>query len=148
MRIEIPDQKQPVHEMVVPIRWGDMDAMGHVNNTVYFRYMESGRIAWLDSLGAGPNPTGQGIVIVNAFCNFLHQLEYPGEVLVRTCASHLRRSSMDTWTTLARTDAPDRICAAGGSTVVWVDFPRKTSAPFPPALRQKLVDAGVPVDSS
>ena len=26
--------------MVIPIRWGDMDAMGHVNNTIYFRYFE------------------------------------------------------------------------------------------------------------
>ena len=31
----------------MPIRWGDMDALGHVNNTVYFRYMEQARIEWL-----------------------------------------------------------------------------------------------------
>jgi acyl-CoA thioester hydrolase len=30
--------------MVIPIRWGDMDAMGHVNNTIYFRYFETIRI--------------------------------------------------------------------------------------------------------
>lgn len=129
--------------MVLPIRWGDMDAMGHVNNTVYFRYMESGRIAWFDTLGVGPNPEGQGIVIVNAFCNFLHQLEYPGELLVRSYASNLKRSSLDTWITLARTDAPERICANGGATVVWVDFPQQKSAPFPARLRQQLQDAGV-----
>ena len=33
VRIEIPDQKKLVFEMTIPIRWGDMDAMGHVNNT-------------------------------------------------------------------------------------------------------------------
>jgi len=32
--------------MVIPIRWGDMDAMSHVNNTDYFRYLESLRIEW------------------------------------------------------------------------------------------------------
>ena len=143
MRIEVPEQKQQVHEMVIPIRWGDMDTMGHVNNTVYFRYMESGRIAWLDKLGVGPNPTGEGIVIINAFCNFLHQLEYPGEVLVRTYASNLKRSSLDTWVTMARVDAPDRVCANGGATIVWVDFPRQKSAPFPPRVREQLRDAGV-----
>lgn len=143
MRIEVPEQKQQVHEMVVPIRWGDMDAMGHVNNTVYFRYMESARIAWLGTLGVGPNPAGEGIVIINVFCNFLHQLEYPGEVLVRSYASNLKRSSLDTWITMARTDAPERICANGGATVVWVDFPRQKSAPFPPRVREQLRDAGV-----
>ena len=29
----------------MPVRWGDMDALGHVNNAMYFRYAESGRIA-------------------------------------------------------------------------------------------------------
>ncbi len=33
MRFEVPEQKKLVYEMVMPIRWGDMDAMGHVNNT-------------------------------------------------------------------------------------------------------------------
>jgi len=38
------------HVERIPIRWGDMDAMGHVNNTVYFRYMEQTRINWFDVL--------------------------------------------------------------------------------------------------
>lgn len=46
----------PVFEMSMPIRWGDMDAFGHVNNTVYFRYMEQARISWFEQLGiAGGN---------------------------------------------------------------------------------------------
>ena len=40
MKIEIPEVKKLVYEMRFPVRWGDMDAMGHVNNTVYFRYLE------------------------------------------------------------------------------------------------------------
>ncbi|NCV77840.1 MAG: acyl-CoA thioesterase, partial [Burkholderiaceae bacterium] len=42
MRIEIPADKTFVHETIIPLRWGDMDAFGHVNNTLYFRYMEQG----------------------------------------------------------------------------------------------------------
>ena len=40
MKLELPQDKKLVHEMTMPIRWGDMDAMGHVNNTLYFRYLE------------------------------------------------------------------------------------------------------------
>ena len=83
MRIDIPDQKKLVFEMTFPIRWGDMDAMGHVNNVTYFRYLETVRIEWFRSVGMMPNPNGEGIVIINAFCNFLIQLEYPGEVLAK-----------------------------------------------------------------
>src|ERR1044071_5770884 len=57
-----------------------MDAMGHVNNAVYFRYIEIIRIEWLHSIGGGPNPDGEGPVIANTFCNFIRQLEFPGDV--------------------------------------------------------------------
>ena len=78
MKFEIPEIKKKVHEMIIPIRWGDMDAMKHVNNTVYFRYLETVRIDYFQSIGCEPNPQGQGPVIVNAFCNFYKQLESHG----------------------------------------------------------------------
>ena len=135
MKLEIPDQKKLVHEMRIPIRWGDMDAMGHVNNTIYFRYMEIVRVDWLDSLKAAPNPQGQGPVIVNAFCNFYRQLEYPGEVLTRHYVSNPGRTSFDTWITMARADDPQTLYAAGGATTVWMDFPAQKSTPLPDWLR-------------
>ena len=50
-----------VFDMSMPIRWGDMDAFGHVNNTVYFRYMEQVRISWFEQLGiAGGTARGRG----------------------------------------------------------------------------------------
>src|SRR3989344_5578565 len=83
MKIEIPEVKKLVFEMRFPVRWGDMDAMGHVNNTVYFRCLETARIEWIVSVGCNPDPRGQGPVIVNAFCNFYKQLEYPADVLLK-----------------------------------------------------------------
>ena len=67
MKLEIPQHKKLIFESTIPIRWGDMDAMGHVNNTSYFRYMETIRIDWMRSVNAMPNPLGEGPVIVNAF---------------------------------------------------------------------------------
>ena len=138
MRIEIPEKKKLVHEMLIPIRWGDMDAMGHVNNTVYFRYLETARIDWLASIGGAPDPKGEGPVIVNAFCNFYRQLEYPGEVRLRMYASDPGRSSFETWATMERIDQPGTIYAAGGGTTVWTNFPAQKSAPLPQWLRKHL----------
>ena len=138
MRIEIPEKKKLVHEMLIPIRWGDMDAMGHVNNTVYFRYLETARIDWLASIGGAPDPKGEGPVIVNAFCNFYRQLEYPGEVRLRMYASDPGRSSFETWATLERVDQPGVLYADGGGTTVWTNFPAQKSAPLPEWLRKQL----------
>ena len=135
MRFDLPEQKKLTLEMVIPIRWGDMDMMGHVNNTNYFRYFEIVRIEWFERLGRRLNPAGEGIVIVNTFCNFIKQLEFPGDVLARHYVANPGRSSFEAYMTLERTDAPGVICASGGATTVWVDFPKQKSAPLPEWLR-------------
>ncbi|WP_344868708.1 thioesterase family protein [Comamonas faecalis] len=126
--------------MTIPMRWGDMDAMGHMNNAVYFRFMETARIDWLTALGYGANPQGEGVVIVNAFCNFLHQFQYPSDVHVRTFISPPGRSSFDTWTTMERADRPGVLHSTGGATVCWVDFKAQKSAPLPQSLRDLLLN--------
>ena len=135
MRSHVPAEKKLTHEMVIPIRWGDMDAMGHVNNTIYFRYLEIARLEWLYQVGGPPDPTGCGPVIVNAFCNFIRQLEFPGEILARHYVTNPGRSSFDTYITLERTDNPGVVYAEGGSKTVWTDFKKQKSAPLPDWLR-------------
>ena len=135
MKIEIPAKKKLVYEMTAQIRWGDMDAMGHVNNTLYFRYLEMIRIEWMRSIGSQPEPDGQGQVIVNAFCNFYKQLEYPGDVLIKMYVSDPARTTFETWATMERADAPGVVCAAGGATTIWVDFPAQKAMPLPAWVR-------------
>ena len=136
MRIEIPEKKKLVYQMHIPIRWGDMDAMNHVNNTLYFRYLETCRIDWMHSLRGAPNPNGEGVVIVNAFCNFYKQLEYPGEVLMKMYVSDPGRTTFESWGTMERVDEPGVIYAAGGATTMWVDFPRQKAKPLPDWIRE------------
>ncbi len=124
-----------VYELEIPIRWGDMDAMGHVNNTVYFRYMEQTRISWFDELGLRPDPAGEGPVIINAACTFLRQFEYPGTVLARQYVGELGRSSIMTYVDMRRTDVPAQVYAQGSAKVVWVDFKRQKSMPMPETIR-------------
>jgi acyl-CoA thioester hydrolase len=135
MRLELPEHKRLVHQMVIPIRWGDMDAMGHVNNTVYFRYLETVRIDWFRSIGCAPAPQGEGPVIVNAFCNFYKQLEYPGDILAKMYVSDPGRTTFESWCTLERSDRPGEVCSAGGATTIWVDFPRQKAVPLPDWVR-------------
>ncbi len=136
MKIELPAHKKLVSEMAMPIRWGDMDAMGHVNNTVYFRYLESARIEWFRTIACEPDPQGQGPVIVNAFCNFHKQLEYPGDIVVKTYVSDPGRTTFESWHTIERVDQPGVISAAGGATVIWVDFPQQKAVALPDRIRQ------------
>ena len=140
MRLELPERKKQVHQMVIPIRWGDMDATGHVNNAVYFRYLETIRIDWFRTIGCDLNPQGEGPVIVNAFCNFYKQLEYPGDVLATMYVSDPGRTTFESWCTLARADQPGVICSAGGATTIWVDFPKQKAVALPDWVRTLVSD--------
>jgi acyl-CoA thioester hydrolase len=132
-------ERVPICELAIPIRWGDMDAMGHVNNTVYFRYMEQCRISWFGAMGVPAGPEGQGPIIVNASCNFRRELVYPGTALVRLFVGGFGRTSVETTYAIVRTDDPATVYADGAAKVVWVDFPKRRSEPWPDGVRQAIL---------
>ncbi|MEN9380066.1 MAG: hypothetical protein RJB15_1759, partial [Pseudomonadota bacterium] len=115
MRIVIPEDRKLVHEMITPIRWGDMDAYGHVNNTIYFRYMEQARVEWITSLGYQVAPGRESMLMMNGFCNFYKQLSYPGDLILKTSIGAIGRTSMDVFTSMALTSTPNEEVAIGGA---------------------------------
>jgi len=138
MKIELPEKKKLVHQMPITVRWGDMDAMGHVNNTVYFRYLEMVRLDWLRNLGIKLEPRGEGLLIINAFCTFHQQVEFPCDLLAKMYVSDVGRTSFESWATLERSDRPGEVCTSGGATTVWVDFEAQKSKPLPDWMRAHL----------
>lgn len=137
--MSVPEGYTRVHRLLMPIRWGDMDAMGHVNNTVYFRYFEQARIAWFEAMGCPPDPAGVGPVIISAHCTFLKQLRYPGDIEVDTLVGEFGRSSFHTIHQIRRADNLEALMAEGGSKVVWVDQRIEKSVPLPEQMRARLL---------
>ena len=132
MKLELPEHKKLVHTMQMSIRWGDMDAMGHVNNTLYFRYMEQVRVAWYEKLfGELSRSRDEGLVIVNASCNFLKALTYPGTVEVRMLFGTTTRSSVMSYYELRMNDT---MFADGAAKIVWIDIRRGKAKPLPDSI--------------
>jgi len=128
----------------IPIRWGDMDAMGHVNNTVYFRYMEQARISWFEDLIPDEAAwRSVAIVIANASCNYKRPVTYPGTVEVKLLVGQPGGSSVPTFYEL-RTDADPLPCADGAAVVVFVDMKTQKPARIPASIRERLLHAKVP----
>jgi acyl-CoA thioester hydrolase len=125
-----------VHTARWPMRWGDMDALGHVNNTTYFRYMEQARIEWLETMFAGPDAlTPLPIVIVNASCTFLAPLVYPGEVEVRLSLGDPGRTSVGSFYDIRMNGDTH---AEGAAKIVWLDRATGRPAPLPAAIARPL----------
>jgi acyl-CoA thioester hydrolase len=128
-------KRKLIFTTILPIRWGDMDAMGHVNNTVYFRYMEQARIEWFEQLGYNTGQNAQeGPVIVNASCTFLVPLVYPGNVEVRMFIGHPGRSSLPTHYEL-RLQGEEKLYATGDAKMVWINPASGRSIPLPDNMR-------------
>lgn len=135
MRLDIPEHKILVHEIALPIMWGDMDHLGHVNNTVYFKYMEQVRVTWIEAVTGPLSEERDGAVVANAFFNFYRPLVFPGDVVVRLYVASPGRTSIDTYVTIERTDEPGELYAAGGATMVWVSSEGGRPVPLPEPMR-------------
>jgi acyl-CoA thioester hydrolase len=122
----------------IPVRWGDMDYYGHVNNTVYFRYCEQARCEWLEAVGCEVGPgTDVAPVIINASCTFLIPINYPATVVVDMFVGRPGRSSLESWYEL-RVEGDERVYATGASKLVWMNPRAGSSAPIPDAVRARL----------
>ena len=135
------EARKLAHVERIPIRWGDMDAMGHVNNTVYFRYMEQARISWFAALVPEREAwTSTGIVIVNASCNYKRPITYPGTVEVKLYVGEPGGTSVPTFYEL-RVDADPVAYADGAAVVVFVNMKTQKPARIPDAIRGRLLTA-------
>lgn len=132
------EQRKSLWTERLMVRWGDMDALGHVNNTEYFRYMEQTRISWFDALGIPILENGCGPVIVRAACDFITPITYPATVSVATYLQRVGRSSFTVTHELRPDTEPARLFATGEVVVVWIDHAQGKSMPLPARVRQAL----------
>lgn len=132
------EQRILLHTCRIPVRWGDMDAYGHVNNTIYFRYCEQARVEWLEADGfmvSTDQPDGP--VIINAACTFMIPVTYPATVIVRLYAGAPGRSSLMNWYEIC-VEGEDRVYAEGSAKVVWMNHLTGKSVPLPDSLRKQF----------
>lgn len=122
------------HCIPLTVRWGDMDALGHVNNAKYFTYEESSRIAYFQPL-AQDDPRmwkDYGLILASIGADFIAQVHYPAELEVGTRVVRLGRSSMST---LSGLFLGETLVAAVRGVVVWFDYANQKPAPIPDAVR-------------
>lgn len=122
------------------VRWGDMDAMGHVNNIMYFRYFEHVRLHWFESLGNDPIAAGNqnGMVIVDNHAEYIVPVVYPAELTIRMGGHSPGRSSFISTYTVCQGET---LMTRGRAKVVWIDSTVMKSVPLPDQVRALLPTA-------
>ena len=119
------------------VRWGEMDALGHVNNAEYLRYFEESRTLWAESHGFHLDGKGEGMILLKASVTYKKQVNYPENIEVVLYAGEIGRSSFNIINTLT-VEGDSTPAAIGEFVIVWFDYHTNKSMPIPANLRAVL----------
>ena len=120
---------------VIPVRWGDMDAYGHVNNVTYMRYLEEARVQMLTSMGEGDIASSPAApVVITVGCTYLRPLNYPDTLRIECGVSDPGRSSFMIHYRI-HSEALAGVSTEGYSKIVWMDKASGKSVPLPDSVR-------------
>lgn len=126
------------HFFTLSVRWGDLDVLGHVNNTVFYRYSEEGRINYFQDVGLSePTAMSSGPILADLRCRFVQQLRYPASIEIATRTQALGNSSIRIQQALFH-EKQQELIAGFDAVVVWFDYQQQSSAATPEAVRAAI----------
>jgi acyl-CoA thioester hydrolase len=125
----------------LPVVWGEMDSYGHVNNVVYIRYLESGRVEYMRRLDwlRLQRETGVGPILAAISCRFRKALVYPDTVDVGTRITSIGDDRV-TMEHRIVSRSLGVVAAEGQGTVVSFDYNKQTKAPLPEEIRRRIAE--------
>ena len=125
----------------LPVAWGEMDAMGHVNNIVYFRYFESVRIAYCEKVGfmEAMQSTGIGPILASTSCRFRRPLTFPDTIRVGTKVAQMDDDRFVMQYRIV-SEKLDIVSAKGEGVVVSYSYNQQRKAPIPDQVRKRIVE--------
>lgn len=122
----------------MPVRWRDMDAMGHVNNATYFTYFESSRITYFKTVNlydAGEPEHGPALAHVE--CDFRQQVHHPDTLLIGARVKRIGTKSLHFEHRVVR-QGDGSVVAEGRGVIAWIDYKVGKSIPIPDDLRSRI----------
>ena len=130
------------HHRSIEIRFGDLDALGHVNNAKYLTYMEMARISyWRDVCGWNRDTGSLGMIMASAHLDFKQPLLFNDELTIYTRVSRLGNKSYDIEHVFIRRgkDGEAHIATLGSSTIVAFDYGAQQSVRVPELWRERII---------
>ena len=126
-----------LHNMRFPIRWGELDVLGHVNNAQYLRYFEESRTAWCESIGRPLRNTCEGMILLKASVTYKKPVGYLATVSVELRAGRIGNTSFDLINMLS-IEGESGVAASGEFVIVWFDYVNNKPKSVPAEIRELL----------
>ena len=116
----------------IEVRWGDMDSQGHVNNAVYFTYLESARVELISKTGYKGKQAGagEGPALVTTSCDFKRQVVYPATLDVGARVEKVGRRSFEMSYGIF-VHGTDQLVASARSVNAWANYATEQAVKLP-----------------
>ncbi len=103
------------------VRWGDMDAFGHVNNTVFLRYIEDARVQWFMSLSGAWNNPDIAPILAAVQMNFRRPITWPEKLKTEMFVERVGGKSLTIAHRISALDDSEKVYGDGNAVLVWVN---------------------------
>ncbi|MFD1438545.1 acyl-CoA thioesterase [Acinetobacter sp. ANC 4282] len=119
------------------VAWGDMDAFGHVNNVMYYRYIESARICYMDEL----NIFQQDVytVVASNQCKYIRPVFYPDQLKIGVRVEEMRNSALR-MSYLLWSETQQMVVALSEAVIVCVNKENMNKTEIPAVIREKVTE--------
>ena len=122
----------------IDVAWGELDSFGHVNNTVFFRWFETARMAFLRAIDfAGGGGEAVGPILASTSCRFRRPVGFPDRVTAGVRVASVEEDRFTHTYRVVRT-ATDEVVAEGEGLVVSYDYGAEGKAPIPAEVRAAI----------
>ncbi|SRR5579883_839264 len=119
----------------IAVRWRDLDAFNHVNNSNFLTYIEEARLQWLKNV-PGPWFHAHSMpVLAAAELNYRAPIAWPASIAVELSCERVGNSSITLGHRIIDVNEPQKVYCDGRSVLVWTDPATGQSVALPEAIR-------------
>lgn len=132
---EAPAANVVLLDTPMTVRWRDLDAFNHVNNSKYLSYLEEARLRWMLSVPGQGLDDGIAPVVAAAHLNYRRPIEWPAEIAIELYVERLGNTSLSIGHRIVAADDRNTLYCDGYVVMVWIDRSTGQAAPLPAAVR-------------
>ena len=125
-------------KMELRIDWSEIDIFGHVNNLAILKYVQAGRVNYLEAVGLMQSQAEAGIgpILASMSCQFRKPIFYPGRVTVCSTVDQINNSSFRICHVIYNDNS--EIAAEAQDIIVLFDFAKQSKLNIPDCLRERI----------
>jgi acyl-CoA thioester hydrolase len=120
----------------IPVRWRDLDAFNHANNSTYLTYIEETRLQWMSQLAGEWMNAQYSPLLAAVHVNYRKAVNWPGSVVIELYCERLGHTSVTLAHRIVDASDHDVLYSDGESVMVWVDPATAKPVPLPEVIRK------------